>query len=114
MIEEPRMTDITSKKLIVLKGTLFLLIVISSSMVILIKQPTLMAVLALCVLIWASARFAAWGEHLNFRSDRGAVICRGPIQVGRDVGGDGFESASGAAPRSSSWARAKRGGYEWL
>jgi hypothetical protein len=57
MIEEPGMTDITSKKLIVLKGTLFLLIVISSSMVILIKQPTLMAVLALCVLIWASARF---------------------------------------------------------
>jgi hypothetical protein len=51
------MTDITSKKVIVLKGILFLLIVIGSSMVILIKQPTLMAVLALCVLIWASARF---------------------------------------------------------
>ena len=57
MIEEPSMTDITSKKVIVLKGILFLLIVIGSSMVILIKQPTLMAVLALCVLIWASARF---------------------------------------------------------
>jgi hypothetical protein len=41
----------------VLKGISFLLIVIGSSMVILIKQPTLMAVLALCVLIWASARF---------------------------------------------------------
>jgi hypothetical protein len=51
------MTDITSKKVIVLKGILFLLIVIGSSMVILIKQPTLVAVLALGVLIWASARF---------------------------------------------------------
>ena len=57
MIEQPGMTDITSKKVIVLKGILFLLIVIGSSMVILIKQPTLMAVLALCALIWASARF---------------------------------------------------------
>ena len=41
MIEQPGMTDITSKKVIVLKGILFLLIVIGSSMVILIKQPTL-------------------------------------------------------------------------
>lgn len=51
------MTDITSKKVIVLKGILFFFILIGSSAVILIKQPTLMAVLALCVLIWASARF---------------------------------------------------------
>ena len=51
------MTDITSKKVIVLKGILFFFILIGSSGVILIKQPTLMAVLALCVLIWASARF---------------------------------------------------------
>ena len=51
------MTDITSKKVIVLKGILFLFIMIGSSTVIVIKHPTLVAVLALCALIWASARF---------------------------------------------------------
>lgn len=51
------MTDLTSKKAIVLKGILFLFIIMGSSTLILIQQPTLRAVLALCVLIWASARF---------------------------------------------------------
>lgn len=51
------MTDITSKKLIVLKGILFLLIIMSSFALILLNQPTLKVALALCVLIWASARF---------------------------------------------------------
>lgn len=51
------MTDITSKKLIALKGILFLVIIIGSATLILIKQPTLTAALAVFVLIWASARF---------------------------------------------------------
>jgi hypothetical protein len=51
------MTDITSKKLIVLKGILFLFIMIGSSTVILIKHATPAEMLALCVLVWASARF---------------------------------------------------------
>jgi hypothetical protein len=51
------MTDITSKKVIVLKGILFLVIIVSASMLILLKQPTLPAALAVCALIWASARF---------------------------------------------------------
>ena len=51
------MTDIASKKLIVVKGILFLLIIMSSSILILINQPTLTMALAVCVLIWASARF---------------------------------------------------------
>lgn len=51
------MPDITSKNVIVLKGILFLFIVIGSSTIILIDHPTIRAVLALCVLIWSSARF---------------------------------------------------------
>jgi hypothetical protein len=51
------MTDITSKKLIMLKGVLFLFIIVGSATLILLKQPTLTVALTLCVLIWASARF---------------------------------------------------------
>ena len=51
------MTDITSRKLIVLKGILFFVIIISASALILLKRPTLTVALAVCVLIWASARF---------------------------------------------------------
>lgn len=51
------MTDITSRKVIVLKGILFLIIMISASALILLTQPTLTATLTVCTLIWASARF---------------------------------------------------------
>jgi hypothetical protein len=51
------MTDIRSKKLIVLKGVLFLFIIVGSATFILMKEPTLAVALTLCVLIWASARF---------------------------------------------------------
>jgi hypothetical protein len=57
MVEGTTMTDLTSKKVIVLKGILFLCIIIGASTLILIEHPTLRVVLALCVLIWASARF---------------------------------------------------------
>jgi hypothetical protein len=49
------MPDITSKNVMVLKGILFLFI--GSSTILLIDHPTIRAVLALCVLIWSSARF---------------------------------------------------------
>jgi hypothetical protein len=55
--EQEMATDITSRKLIVLKGSLFLLIIVASSMLILMSQPTLTVALAVCALIWASARF---------------------------------------------------------
>jgi hypothetical protein len=51
------MTDIASRKLIVLKGILFLVIMIGASTLILLNQPNLTATLAVCTLIWASARF---------------------------------------------------------
>jgi hypothetical protein len=51
------MPDITSKNVMVLKGILFLFIIIGSSTILLIDHPTIRAVLALCVLIWSSARF---------------------------------------------------------
>jgi hypothetical protein len=51
------MTDIKSRPVIVLKGILFLFIIVSSSTLILLRDPTLTAALAVCVLIWASARF---------------------------------------------------------
>jgi hypothetical protein len=51
------MTDITSRKLIVVKGIPFLLIIVGSSALILLKEPTLTAATAVFVLIWASARF---------------------------------------------------------
>jgi hypothetical protein len=51
------MHDITSRKLIVIKGLLFLVIIAGSSLIILLKEPTLTAGFAVCALIWASARF---------------------------------------------------------
>lgn len=51
------MTDIKSRTLIVLKGGLFLLIILGASLLLLLKEPTLTAAFTVCVLIWASARF---------------------------------------------------------
>ena len=51
------MNDITSKKLILLKGILFLGIILGSALIPLLKQPTLSAALAVGALIWASAGF---------------------------------------------------------
>jgi hypothetical protein len=51
------MADLTSRQLIVIKGILFLLVIAGAATIILLQQPTLTAVFALCALSWASARF---------------------------------------------------------
>lgn len=50
-------TDITSKQVIVVKGILFLVIMLGCAALLLIQQPTLTAALGVCGLIWAAARF---------------------------------------------------------
>ncbi|HEX6813203.1 MAG TPA: hypothetical protein VF384_16385 [Planctomycetota bacterium] len=51
------MGDLKSKKLIVLKGLLFLCIIAGACVLILLEQPTLHVAALLLVLVWASARF---------------------------------------------------------
>lgn len=51
------MTDITSRKLLVLKGVLFLVIVLMALLLLLLQSPTLTTLLGAGVLMWASARF---------------------------------------------------------
>lgn len=51
------MTDIKSKKLIVLKGILFLAIILAPALLLIGKDPTVTTAFAVCTLIWASARF---------------------------------------------------------
>lgn len=51
------MSDLRSKKLIVLKGGLFGLLVIFGSAVILAEAPSWRVAIALLIVIWASARF---------------------------------------------------------
>lgn len=51
------MADLTSKKLIVAKGILFLMIALISSALILIQLPSWNTALLLGCLIWASCRF---------------------------------------------------------
>jgi len=51
------MTDLKSKKLIVLKGLLFLSIIVVASVTIFCLAPDWRTLVLLIVLIWASARF---------------------------------------------------------
>jgi hypothetical protein len=49
--------DVTSKKLIVTKGLLFLFLIATSAGLIFLERPTVRTAVLLTVLIWASARF---------------------------------------------------------
>lgn len=51
------MGDLKSKRLIVLKGILFLGIIIGAATLVLLERPTLQVAVLLAVLVWASARF---------------------------------------------------------
>jgi hypothetical protein len=51
------MGDLRSKKLLVLKGLLFALLVAGGSALILLEAPSWRVLFALLIVIWASARF---------------------------------------------------------
>jgi hypothetical protein len=51
------MTDLTSKKWIVAKGVMFLVIALAAAALILIEIPSLKLAVLLALLVWASCRF---------------------------------------------------------
>lgn len=51
------MGDLESKRLIVLKGLLFLGILVGAGVLLFLERPTLQVAALLAVLVWASARF---------------------------------------------------------
>ena len=51
------MADLRSKKLIVLKGLLFLAILVTSAVLVFLQQPTWLTAALLAAIVWASARF---------------------------------------------------------
>ncbi len=51
------MADIRNKKVIWLKGVLFLVCAVLSSVLIVAEQPKIKVALLLCIAIWCSARF---------------------------------------------------------
>ena len=51
------MGDLKSKKLIVLKGLLFLGILVGAGVLLFLERPSLQVAALLVVLVWASARF---------------------------------------------------------
>lgn len=51
------MADLRSKKVIVLKGVLFLCIVAVAAVLLFVERPTWRTAALLAVLVWASARF---------------------------------------------------------
>lgn len=51
------MADLASKKVIVLKGVLFLGIVLGAGTLLFLERPTVRTAVLLAMLVWASARF---------------------------------------------------------
>jgi hypothetical protein len=51
------MTDLRSKKVIVLKGALFLCILVGAAVLLFVERPAWRTAALLAVLVWASARF---------------------------------------------------------
>jgi len=51
------MTDLTSKKWIVAKGVMFLVIALAAAALILIEIPSIKLAVLLALLVWASCRF---------------------------------------------------------
>ena len=51
------MTDLKSKKWIVAKGVMFLVIVLAAAALVLVESPTIECAVLLALLVWASCRF---------------------------------------------------------